>query len=406
MLRIASAALCCFCFWIALMVLAVPAWAIDVGSDGSDGALNLTGSGTTTINLALATTGSWDTPGNGNGVYDPEKWAVVFKYTSVNIGSGRTVQFTNHPSGAPVVWLVQGNVSNSGTINVSGGNGQGNGTFSTPGPGGFRGGKSPGDGTPASAGLGPGGGGLNSSAGYATAGSGSAPGGTYGNARVLPLIGGSGGSGGTSAGGAGGGAILIAANGTVSVGVIVATAGGPIGSGYGGSGGGIRLVANSIQGAASGLSAYGSTGGGTGRIRIEANTFVLTGASNPAYTWMLPLNESDLAIWPPEGNPRIRVETVGGVPVPAEPQALFTPPGDLFLVSSDSVDVALVGTNVPVELARRWNVKLRMTRRTGAVSEVTAHYASGDSVSSQWTARLPYLPDMDFVALQARASRP
>ena len=82
------------------------------GADGSDGALNITAN--TVIDLSQAVTGAWDANNSANvgkGVYDPAKWAVVFKYASVTVATGATVTFTNHPSRAPVVWLVSGNAT-------------------------------------------------------------------------------------------------------------------------------------------------------------------------------------------------------------------------------------------------------------------------------------------------------
>ena len=40
---------------------------------------------------------SAEDPGDGRGIYDPEKWAVVFKYTTVSIPLNVTVNFANHP---------------------------------------------------------------------------------------------------------------------------------------------------------------------------------------------------------------------------------------------------------------------------------------------------------------------
>lgn len=108
------------------------------GADGSDGPLNP--GGNVIIDLSQARTTAWtnapDFPGGG--VYDPDKWAVVFKYSSVLIASNRTVTFKNHPSTAPVVWRVNGDVTINGSVNL-------NGTWANeeipkPGPGGFRGG--------------------------------------------------------------------------------------------------------------------------------------------------------------------------------------------------------------------------------------------------------------------------
>src|SRR5262249_5821124 len=100
-----------------------PAWSapLNIPSDGSDGPLIVTAS--TNINLALAVTGSWtnnNTANVGKGVYDPSKWAVVFKYSSVFIASGATVTFSNHSTRAPVVWLVNGDVAINGALNLNG----------------------------------------------------------------------------------------------------------------------------------------------------------------------------------------------------------------------------------------------------------------------------------------------
>ncbi len=108
---------------LAALVLFVPVAAsgqLTIPSDGSDGAFNPTAN--TTVDLSQAITGTWNQPGTGAGVYDPSKWAVVFKYSEVNIPSGVTVSFTNHPSGAPVVWLVQNNVTVAGSVNLNGEN--------------------------------------------------------------------------------------------------------------------------------------------------------------------------------------------------------------------------------------------------------------------------------------------
>ncbi len=80
----------------------------DSGSDGSDGVFNPQTS--VVIDLRDAATATWDTPSPvaGHGVYDASQWAVVFKYTTVDIPAGVVVGFTNHASGAPVVWLASG----------------------------------------------------------------------------------------------------------------------------------------------------------------------------------------------------------------------------------------------------------------------------------------------------------
>ena len=92
---------------VSVLVLLLPCTAsadFDSGSDGSDGAFNPKFK--TVIDLSLAATAPWDTPSPVpvQGVYDPDDWAVVFKYTTIDIPVGVTVSFTNHPSGAPAIW--------------------------------------------------------------------------------------------------------------------------------------------------------------------------------------------------------------------------------------------------------------------------------------------------------------
>jgi hypothetical protein len=194
---------------------------VDYANKGTDGALVITAN--RTIDLSQSATRAWDaTPeARGSGVYDPEKWAVVFKYSSVDIGPNATVTFNNHASRAPVVWLVDGDVTIHGTLSL---NGQNQDTdqnlfrLTEPGPGGFRGGdRYVSASEPGAAGFGPGGAFFyrgNPSVwqypSYAVVGQRSGPSipsaPTYGNGRIIPLLGGSGGTGYfSSVGGNGGG---------------------------------------------------------------------------------------------------------------------------------------------------------------------------------------------------------
>ena len=171
-----------------LLVSLTPAFAqLTIPSDGSDGAFNPVAN--VEIDLSLATNNpaiiwsSSNAANAGKGIYDRDKWAVVFKYSSVNIPAGVTVTFKNHPSYAPVVWLVQGSVTIAGIVSVNGKNaltGPGAGTPTDPGPGGFRGGAAGPAGS--GSGLGPGGGNSVANGFYAS---------VYGNPQILPLIGGS-----------------------------------------------------------------------------------------------------------------------------------------------------------------------------------------------------------------------
>jgi hypothetical protein len=122
---------------------------------------------------------------------------VVFKYDSVYVASGATVTLTNHPSGAPVVWLVNRGVKIQGLVNLAGtAGGASNASYAAGGPGGFRGGIGKHCYGTGSAGFGPGGGqltaGLGGDGSYKNVGANGGP--AYGNDRILPLVGGSGGA--------------------------------------------------------------------------------------------------------------------------------------------------------------------------------------------------------------------
>ena len=126
---------------------------------------------------------------------------------------------------------------------------------------------------------------MTSGAGsYATAGMGvSGP--IYGNARILPLIGGSGGAGRTdnpNAGGAGGGAMLVVVGQNFRLTGVLYASGGASGT-AGGSGGAFRIVADTLAGNGA-ISAAGATGGGNGRVRVEANVLTFSSQSAPAYS--------------------------------------------------------------------------------------------------------------------------
>jgi hypothetical protein len=407
------------------------------GANGTDGALVVTEN--TTIDLSQAVTGVWDSNNSANqgkGTYDPEKWAVVFKYSSVSIRSNATVTFKNHPSRAPVVWLVNGNVEIGGTVNLDGQNGQPAPTLSEPGPGGFRGASTPvpAEGIRSGAGFGVGGGSHGFSpngnttttrpGSYGTAGDGVGPGAIYGNPEIVPLIGGSGG-GATSyglwagGGGAGGGAILISASGSVALnGSIRANGGngsrddGPSGSwpGEGGSGGAIRIVADTLQGLgeiqcrggiAPGLISYA----GLGRIRLEttATTGSIQPSPDPSVETLT--DGSTALLWPPAGSPEVRIVSVGGQSAPADPRASF---------GTFGADVSLpLVTNTPVMVETRnieqlSVVKVRGTPRSnGNFTEVDATLSSVVSevpLVLRWSANLPV--QAGYAAVQVRVIRP
>lgn len=384
----------------------------DPANLGTDGAFSPTQS--TTQFLQAAVTGTWDQAGTGVGVYDASKWAVVYKFSSVNIPAGVTVSFSNHPTGAPVVWLVNGNVTINGTINLSAASSPGAATFAQPGPGGFRGGTS----TPRTGGLGPGGGQYaggeyGNGGGFGTVGLGGAGGNVYGSADLVPLIGGSGGAAGSNYGygwgGAGGGAILIVSTGTITLnGTIIANGsqseanvggigqGGGIGGG--GSGGGIRLVADVLTGSpSSALTSISNptnasradfVRGGAGRIRTEANTDTLPIPGNPQRS--IATVGTTARLWPTAAEPKVTAVSLGTEPVPSDPRAqLVFANTDVEILGGPVPIITIDCENVPVNSTVTVRLVPAAVGGSYDVRTVTATFQSGDQTSSTWTAQMP-----------------
>lgn len=243
-------------------------------------------------------------------------------------------------------------------------------------------------------------------------GQGVAGGVTYGSSQLLPLIGGSGGGGGNGSlysgggGGGGGGAILIASSGTVNItGTVYAHGGiggavngvGGGGSGGGGSGGAIRIVATTITGNGSlnangqGAGANNTTGigwwdqgaygsGGVGRIRLEAEVYTRTAVSAPAHTQGLP---GPVFV---AGLPTLRIESIGGATVPAEP----TGNADVTLPSTTVNPVAVVFTTTGVPAGN--TVKLTLKPASGAEVTAISPALVGDTTSATASVSIT-LPD-------------
>jgi hypothetical protein len=338
----------------------------------------------------------------------------ILDYTTVNIPAGVTVTFGRNAANTPVIIRTSGDVVINGTINVSamtsptnsGTAGDGNfgddGLPGTGGPGGFDGGmggrsplfggatyqyggagKGPGGGQAGGQGhyswvnIGAGGGGGGYGSGGGAGSYGGAGGATYGQATLLPLIGGSGGGGGGAGssfngagGGGGGGSIMIASSGTITMGNgayltgrIFANggAGGGTagtncgGGGGGGSGGAIRLVAErlvrnydaylqAVGAAGGGGCTSGGGNGGIGITRVEANSLTgwAVGNSDPGYTFGLPGH-----VFVPN-NPTLRIVSVTAgtstLAVPASP----TGNADVtFPTGTTAATVNLEATGIP-----------------------------------------------------------
>ena len=345
----------------------------DTRSDGSDGAFNPTANYQFDLSQAasLDSQGNparWDTPSPVplKGVYDKDQWIIVFKFTSVNIPSGVTVTFKNHPSNPPVVWLVQGAVTIAGTLNLNGSwNTTAGSKYPLAGPGGFRGGRAFDYWTKA---FGPGASLTNANYGGATS--------AYMNPGCFPLVGGSGASDGAQGGG--GGAILIAAGVSVSIpGQIQA-----FGGAYSASGGMVRIAAPDVSGAGTIIARAWSSEESfmLGRVRIEASTVNLP-PTIPMYS-SGPLG-TQIKFLRDDFTPAVRVVSVGGVAAPADPQARFELPGEV-VVATRSVQAVIECRNVPTNSTVK--VYFRSASNGGTHTVVNATLQSGNQALSTWVA--------------------
>lgn len=395
-------------------------------------------SGSTGADGALAPSSNYVVPalGHDDGVYN---------FTTVTIPSGVTVTFQKNANNSPITVLATGDVTISGTINVNGASA----TNSLPGsggPGGFDGGIGGYVNTLGFRGQGPGGGGggltlwlggSGGGGGFGAAGGagnlcairhdgatgqncvspGNGGGGdSYGNAGLIPLIGGSGGGGGAGVstvisgpGGGGGGAILIASSGTIRIdGAIAANGGSGNYAGYfsanncynyngggGGSGGAIRLVANVITGegpvtATGGSSLYynsypgvwvmtytGGTGG-AGRIRLEAWQMTRVANTNPTYT----VPSQYPALLYPTKIPSLAITQVNGINTPAVTLGAFRAPDVILPFNTPSpVTVTVTAHNIPSPSGKTVTVRARPESGSNIIS-ATGTLSGDDSSSS------------------------
>ena len=371
--------------------------ALSIPSDGSDGtfapAVN------TEIDLSQAITGNWDASNAANpgkGRYDANKWAVVFKYSSVNIPAGVTVTFKNHPTHAPVVWLVSGSVNIAGTVNLRGKDGTANAiaalTPAEPGPGGFRGGAMGPSGVGSGYGIG-----GSITAGPATYQT------TYGNPQIIPLIGGSGSTKGfqdANSGSGAGGAILIgAALNAVITGTIDARGGmngnttWPASS----SGGAIRLIAEQVTGNGNLIAV--DTNMAPGRIRVETPSISPSLIINPNTVAVPPASPPQL--WPGATAPTCSIISIGGVASPADPTAPVAATSDVAIATNNTVEVLVQTTNFPTAGV----VEVRDVKKYGPATWTTATLVGGSTFASgTWRVNLTFAGG--FTTLQAKATVP
>jgi hypothetical protein len=392
--------------------------AFSSGSNGSDGALEIT------------------TPGKT--IFDPKALGIdndsdnVFHFTTINIAASCTLRLGADVMGPrPVYFLASGNVTISGVIDLNGEHGHAYNAAhkaSIAGAGGYSGGIGYQSGMiAATPGEGPGGGGIGTGSSYSNCSYGAGAGykveGTvyacsgypccpiagkmYGNKYLLPLLGGSGGGGGTigmgSGGGAGGGALCIASSGTVVLNGRINAKGGNGGttySGYygggGGSGGAVRIVANIASGTGI-IDVYGGGGtgsGSTGYIRVEAyQNSLSTSNMLPSGIFATP----GLPLFPAPGSlPGVKIVTINGVTVPANPNGSYTVP-DVTINKGDTstiiINARLIPTGTPVTLT--------LNSENEGILSFTTPPLSGTLDSSTATTRLIIPPGYSKLTLNA-----
>lgn len=305
----------------------------------------------------------------------------VLHFTTVSIPTGVTLRFPSNLA-SPVTILAQSTVTIEGTIDVSGAGGSpaGTGKGGFGGPGGFKGGNG------------------QTFRNVQLGGTGMGPGGGGGGAGATGLLGG---------GGGGGGAILIASSTTITVnGTIVANggAGGSQGGG-GGSGGSIRLVATTLAGSgfvnAGGGAAGGNVGavasggaGGAGRIRLEAFFFTFPGTN--ATPGVLSTG-SPRQIFVPN-TPSVRVVSVGGIAVAANPIGVFGGV-DVELPGPGTFPVVIAAARVPV--GTTVSVTAKPESDASVIGPITSDGLAGTPDSSQVTVNLTF-PSGGVYFIEAR----
>jgi hypothetical protein len=385
------------------------------GSTGSDGALNFTTAGTynfdPTTSACVPVISGCNTP-----PLDPSG-DNIFNFTTINIGTGVTLNLTNTLlRGKPVIWLASGAVTIAGVVNLNGTAGVNLATYGADwitqrvptqgGPGGFPGGVGARPASPALPGLGPGGAPVqtNASCGsggagsFATVGNSTPAGQTYGNTQLVPLIGGSGGSGGCVAstdtatdasggsGGGGGGAIRIESTTSIALTGQISAIGGSGGVGRsggtpggGGSGGAINLIAPSITGGGQ-LYAYGGGSGGAGYVSLNAasNTYTGTDSAGGVTPTIRPLVAPPLPTF--TSVPTVTINSVNGVTVPQPPTGAFQTP-DVTINAATAVTINISAVGVPVGTVVLLNVQSEL----GPDQNISCNPLAGTLASSTAT---------------------
>lgn len=345
-------------------------------------------------NVVLGTPTSLDPTGG-----DPLHGRYVYHFRTVHIKEGATLRLGADTlgEGQPVVWLASGEVKIDGVVDLDGKFSTAPGQRAEAGAGGYRGGTERADGNGPGGGRGGvhGGGGAHLRAGVCAFCPG--PSLPYGNAHLLPLLGGSGGAGGDAdRGGGGGGALLVAS----SVSIVIAPTGSVSARGGngtdtstsiagGGSGGGLRFVAPMVRPdgriAVGGGSGRSGAVGSPGRVRIES--FVRLN-SNVDPSESLSFGPPGLLFLPVTA-PRVVVKRIGNVDVPAVVTGGPERP-DVTIDANGNVAIEVESTNVPLGTRVRLTVNPDVGNSTTAEVTLQAVPGQPSKGTASATVRLPH----------------
>lgn len=315
----------------------------------------------------------------------------IWNFTTIHVPAGVTVQFNRNAGNTPVRWLATGDVTIDGTIDVSGQTGFNAlppGVAALGGPGGFHGGRGAiafdsSASTVGSPGQGPGGGApgtaQQTNPENLRDGQNGSHNGTYGNAFLQPLTGGSGGGGGSSTagsnggnGGGGGGAILIASSRDIQLNGLIRANGGDrewSGASFGGfgSGGSILLRADRVTGGGTLQAFGGQQNNPNGRIRVEGYVRSLTGSRVPVEVVGLPAANGEL-----NRIGTLAIQSVRGVNVAQPPSGNLQTP-DVVFTDAGPVQVVVTGTGIPDGTP----VRLRITSTSSVIESGPQAMAAG-----------------------------
>jgi len=309
---------------LCLLPLATHAATYDSGSDGSDGALVFA-------------------PYLGHVVFNPDDFDPaldadrdgVYHFTSITIGRDTYVRLGANMLGhRPVIWLSQGDIVIDGGLDLYGGSQYNSyGYYTDPGAGGFPGG------APGMLGAGPGASqDLDKPSAVHSIEYPNSTAKAYGNAFLVPALGGSGEAGNSNGRSIyqGGGAIILASNTKIFL-----DDGGIASTSDGGSGGAIRIIAPYIESDSGGIY-VGDDLDRLGRIRLEY--FTLTGrlwySDAPGVTFHS--TPGPAVIEPP-----IKIVSVDENPIPQKPGASGPEP-DYTITTPGEVTVTVEAKGIPL----------------------------------------------------------